>query len=324
VGALLVVLSAATLRDSKAASIFTPSDPLDLLVEPGSLAPLAHEPGFLRGASGERYTIEEGIVRMLRNVDSNLARELEAQDIALEEYTSPKLLMPRYERDMAELALVELFGGSPPRGTILDAGCGIGLLGSLYPDLGLIGLDASLTLLKEARRGYRLRVEASAEALPFRSGSFDVVVALNMLHHVINPERAVREFARLLRPGGSLVAVDPRKVLPIELAKRVLRSSDSAFAPTHKAFTVSEYEGIVRQSGLFEIARSERVGLASLVAMGGLDALKLSPYIRNPDFVVRLLRTTDRVLFGVPGVARAGLNLAVLAVRSELAVSAPA
>jgi SAM-dependent methyltransferase len=292
-------------------------DPRDLLVEPKTLGELEYDSGFFRSASGQRYAVEDGIVRMLRDVDPDLARELEAQHSALEEYTSPKLLTPRYERDMAELALVELFGGTPPSGTILDAGCGIGLLGTLYPDLGLIGLDASLTLLKEARKGYRLRVEASAEAMPFRSGAFDVVVALNMLHHVISPDRAVREFARLLRPGGHLVAVDPRKVPPVEVAKRLLRSGDSAFAPTHKAFTVEEYRSIVEQDGLFRIRESKRVGLVSLLAMGGLDALRISNRIHDADRVVRLLRETDRLLFRIPGVEQAGLNLAVLATRTD-------
>lgn len=292
-------------------------NPLDLLVEPGTLAPLERHSDHFRGPSGERYAVEDGIVRLLRNVDPDLARELDAQDNAVEEYTSPKLLMPRYERDMAELALVELFGGAPPSGAILDAGCGVGLLGSLYPELGLVGLDASMTLLKNARTGYRLRVEASAEAIPFRSGSFDVVVALNMLHHVIDPDRAVREYARLLRPGGRLVAVDPRKVLPVEIAKRLLRSRDTAFAPTHKAFTVEEYHGIVKQNGLFRIEETKRVGLLSLLAMGGLDALRLSHRVSDPDAVVRLLRETDRLLFRLPGIGRAGLNLAVLATRTE-------
>jgi len=296
------------------------ADPVDLLVEPGSLRPLTRDGKAFVGPTGERYVVEGDIVRLLRNVDSDLSVELEAQSNALEEYMSPKFLMPRYERDMAELALIELFGGSPPRGRILDAGCGIGILGRLYPDLGLVGLDASIHLLREARSGYRLLVEASAEAIPFPSGSFDVVVALNMLHHVINPERAVREFARLLKPGGSLVAVDPRKVAPIELAKRMLRSKDAAFAPTHKAFTVDEYATLVQKDGLFSIARSERVGLASLVAMGGLDAARLSPFVPSPDRFVGALRGVDRLLFAIPGVARAGLNLAILATRSPRAV----
>jgi len=278
--------------------------------------PLEHQADALVAPSGERYAIDGGVVRMLRNVDSDLSRELDAQTTALDEYINPKYLMPRYERHMAELALVELFGGSPPSGRILDAGCGIGILGRLYPQLGLVGLDASMTLLREARQGYRLLVEASAEQLPFPNGSFDVVVALNMLHHVIHPERAVREFARVLRPGGNLVTVDPRKVAPIELAKQLLRSSDAAFAPTHKAFTADEYAMLVEQDGLFRISESKRVGLASLIVMGGLDAVKLSPLVPNPEAMVGLLRRLDGALFKLPGGERAGLNLAVFATKN--------
>jgi len=290
--------------------------PATTLLEPGTRVPLRAESDAYVGSNGTRYEIEDGVVRLLGAVDPALAAELRAQDIALEEYRDPGLLMPRYERDMARLALVELFGGSPPQGDILDAGCGIGLLGRLYPQLKLVGLDASMTLIREAKDGYRLRVEASAETLPFADASFDVVIALNMLHHVINPDRAVSEFARVLRPGGTLVAVDPRKVGVIELAKQVLRGRDTAFAPSHKAFGVEEYDHLVEQQGLFTLERRERVGLFTLVSMGGLDALKLSPRLPNPELAANLLRSVDQALFRVPGVSRAGLNLAIRATRT--------
>jgi SAM-dependent methyltransferase len=288
----------------------------ELLADPLTRERLRRDGDGYSTGSGEFYTVEDGVVRMLRRVDPDLARELEAQDHALAEYSDPGFLMPRYERQMAELALVRLFGGELPKGRILDAGCGIGLLGRLYPGLELVGLDASMTLLREAAVGYRLRVEASAEALPFQDHSFDVVVALNMLHHVINPDAAVREFARVLKLGGTLVAVDPRKVAPIELAKRLLRGKNKAFAPTHKAFTVAEYEQLIRQNGLFEVTEALRVGLLSLLGMGGLDALQLSPLLPARDRIASAFVAADRLAFAVPGVARSGLNLALRATRS--------
>jgi|SRR5688572_464590 SAM-dependent methyltransferase len=292
------------------------SDPRgELLVDPLTRARVTRQGESYASDSGERYEIVEGIVRMLRQVNPALAAELAAQDLALSEYSDPAFLMPRYERHMAELALVDLFGGHPPRGRILDAGCGIGLLGRLYPELGLVGLDASFTLLRNATTGYDLRVEASAEALPFADATFDVVVALNMLHHVIDPDAAVGEFARVLKPGGTLVAVDPRKVLPIELAKKLLRGNNKAFAPTHKAFGVEEYERLIRQHGRFEVEDARRVGLMSLVGMGGLDAAKISPLLPSRDRIAEAFVATDRLAFRLPGVARAGLNLAIRARR---------
>jgi SAM-dependent methyltransferase len=286
-----------------------------MLVEPGSLGAVQREGDEYVGVSGQRYAIENGIVRMLKHVDPDLARELEVQDVALALYSDPRLLMPRYEQDMARLAVLEMFGGKPPTGMVLDAGCGIGLLGSMFPDLGLVGLDASFTLLKTAKVGYAMLVEASAEALPFPDASFDTVIALNMLHHVIRPDAAVCEFARVLRPNGRLIALDPRRVFPVELAKRVLRGRDPAFAPTHKAFGVAEYHAIIRQQGRFHVEDARRVGLLSLLAMAGLDALGWSRWFKNPQTVVDALRGADRWLFRVPGLERAGLNLAVLGVR---------
>ena len=121
-------------------------------------------------------------------------------------------------------------------------------------------------------------------------------------------------FGPTLHPGR-LVALDPRKVFPIELAKRVLRGRDPAFAPTHKAFGVAEYDGIIRQGGRFRVETARRVGLLSLLVMAGFDALGWSRRLRNPQSVVDALRGADRWLFRVPGLERAGLNLAVRAVR---------
>jgi SAM-dependent methyltransferase len=47
-----------------------------------------------------------------------------------------------------------------------------------------------------------LTVQADAEALPFEPGSFDVVMAIGVLHHLPDTERALRSIARYAKPGG--------------------------------------------------------------------------------------------------------------------------
>jgi SAM-dependent methyltransferase len=88
---------------------------------------------------------------------------------------------------------------------ILDVGCGEGALSAALPHpppLRLVGLDASAALLR-AHPGPRVR--ADALRLPFRDGTFDAAVAVNMLHHLDDPGRALREARRVLAPGGLLL-----------------------------------------------------------------------------------------------------------------------
>src|SRR5438046_126606 len=154
-----------------------------LLTVPGGGAPLRPDGDAFVSEDGRRFRVERGIVRTLHQVDSALAAELAAQEVAKDIYLDERLLLPRYEEELARFAVEELFRDGRGGTAILDAGCGIGLLGRLYPSLGIVGLDASMPLLEQAR-GYRLLVEGSTEALPFADGSFDAVLSLNTLHHV--------------------------------------------------------------------------------------------------------------------------------------------
>jgi len=97
------------------------------------------------------------------------------------------------------------------RGRTLDLGCGTGRNLPLFPPaVRAVGLDPSLPSLQRARRrapGVPL-VQASAEALPFRDGSFDTVVSGLALCSVPDPARGLAEIRRVLRPGGSLRALE--------------------------------------------------------------------------------------------------------------------
>ena len=59
--------------------------------------------------------------------------------------------------------------------------------------------------------------EADAAALPFADGSFDLVLSCAMLHHVIHWESALKEAARVLRPGGYLAGYDILDSPPMRL-----------------------------------------------------------------------------------------------------------
>jgi SAM-dependent methyltransferase len=110
-----------------------------------------------------------------------------------------------------------LAAGAPA--LVLDAGCGAGtdlvaLASSLPGESRIIGLDASAALLAcAAERTGIIRkrctlVQGDILSLPFRDGSFDACRIDRVLQHIHDPERGIRELARTLRPGGTLVAFD--------------------------------------------------------------------------------------------------------------------
>ena len=100
---------------------------------------------------------------------------------------------------------------------ILDVGCGTGyLLRSLAkrcPDADeLVGVDPAPSMIEVANGSVddnRLRFSpALAENLPFRDGTFDLVVSTTSFDHWSDQQAGLRECARVITPGGHLVLVD--------------------------------------------------------------------------------------------------------------------
>ena len=122
------------------------------------------------------------------------------------ELNATSLLNEFYNRP----ALVELAGDVAGR-RILDVGCGSGPILADLRDRGAIvtGVDASAGMLDQARArlgtGVDLRVADLAEPLPFGDGTFDDVVASQVLHYLKDWGPTLAELHRVLRPGGRLI-----------------------------------------------------------------------------------------------------------------------
>jgi SAM-dependent methyltransferase len=105
----------------------------------------------------------------------------------------------------------------PAGADVLEVGCGTGVLTRALaglPDVeSVVGVDLAPSLLEKARElaaGVpNVRFEqADARSLPLAGESVDVVVFDSTLSHVPEPERALAEALRVLRPGGTLAAFD--------------------------------------------------------------------------------------------------------------------
>jgi ubiquinone/menaquinone biosynthesis C-methylase UbiE len=95
---------------------------------------------------------------------------------------------------------------------VLEIATGPGLLAKhvAHAASEMIATDYSDGMIREAKKGEcppNLRFEiADAMALPYENGSFDAVLIANALHIVPDPEKALSEIERVLKPGGILIA----------------------------------------------------------------------------------------------------------------------
>lgn len=137
--------------------------------------------------------------------------------------------------------------------TILDAGCGPGGNGAWLRQHGrVVAVDQAADALRFVRSGRPelAPVRADVEALPFADETFDVAVAITVVYSVPDDAAAVAELARVLRPGGVTLVLEP--------AFSALRRAHDQTVHTRRRYRRAELAGVATRAGL----RVERVTYA--------------------------------------------------------------
>lgn len=161
--------------------------------------------------------------------------------------------------------------GPRPGERVLEVGCGLGadaraLAEAVGPAGEVVAVDVSEAMLAAARERHDERLNVTYEradvtALPFDDGTFDVVRVERVLQHVAAPDRACAEMARVLKPGGRLLALDTDwGSLAVDLA-------DTALAERCLAHTADRF--VQRRAGL---------QLRRLLAGAGLRDVEVDAY----------------------------------------------
>lgn len=162
--------------------------------------------------------------------------------------------------DVVENAVLTTVGKAPLH-AVLDLGTGTGrMLELLAPRAQrAVGIDQSPAMLNLARtrlenagiRNVQLR-QGDLYALPVERDGYDLVIVHQVLHYLDDPARALREAARVLRPGGRIVVVDfaPH-------ANEFLREQH---AHRRLGFAAAEIEGFLREAGLEQAAHRDLAG----------------------------------------------------------------
>lgn len=98
----------------------------------------------------------------------------------------------------------------------LDVGCGSGRKVGLWMksrNRDYVGVDVSANAVEEARSlGLQASEIDDATSLPFPDASFDVITCIEVLEHLFNPNDAIDEMSRVLKPGGILIVTVPNVV----------------------------------------------------------------------------------------------------------------
>ncbi len=104
------------------------------------------------------------------------------------------------------------------KGDILENGCGVGMyVEHLAPFGGKItGLEYDFERAAEAGQRSPRIMNAAGENLPFPANSFDLILSHEVLEHVQDDSKAVREMIRVLKPGGRVTIFVPNRWYPFE------------------------------------------------------------------------------------------------------------
>jgi len=125
-----------------------------------------------------------------------------------------------------------------PGMTIADIGCGWGYMGHLLlpkilPGGSVYGVDIDAKFVKQAidfsheNTNYLV---GDVHSIPLKDESVELAICQALLMHIANPESAVKEMARIVKPGGKVVTIEPNNIL----AKLTQWDNINVFTPEEK------------------------------------------------------------------------------------------
>lgn len=222
-----------------------------------------------------------------------------------------RLLVPELENSQYEFVRV-LEDALRGRQSWLDLGCGRRLLPDWMPSEledrlrknapRTIGTDLDLASLRD-NVTLSLRVQASAEALPFPASAFDIVSANMVMEHVAEPAEVLGELRRVLRPGGVFIFHTPNRFywamrlgrfapqwLKATLAALLEGRAEEDVFPTHYRLNDVDEISRVAVSAGFQVERLTAISSSPVLTPLGpfvIPELLWTRLLRRPSLAAR-------------------------------------
>ncbi|MEV0278938.1 methyltransferase domain-containing protein [Streptomyces sp. NPDC050610] len=192
--------------------------------------------------------------------------------------------------------------GAAGPATVLDVGCGDGTAAAIasaaLPGHRFVGVDWSQGALRRAAGGmpYAVRGEVTGGGLPFASGVADAVLFSEVIEHLVDPDGALEEIRRVLRPGGHLLLSTPNLAAWYNRALLL-----AGVQPVFSEVSLRQIHGRPGTQVVGHLRLFTARALRELLTASGFAAVRLAgaPYHDVP----RPLRPLDRAACRAPSLA---------------------
>jgi ubiquinone/menaquinone biosynthesis C-methylase UbiE len=141
-------------------------------------------------------------------------------------------------------------------GAVLDLGCGDGRLTPELRGSHVVGADVSRVALDRARtrladRDIELVELTPGAVMPFSDGEFDLVLAAEVLEHVVDVETLLSEARRVLRPGGEIAVTTPAhgRRTGLRMLTRGFSSEFDPLSPHVRFFSRDSLRTVLKDAG---------------------------------------------------------------------------
>ncbi len=148
-----------------------------------------------------------------------------------------------YEDRADKMAVAALLSRIPSVGSLADIGGGTGRIAKVYKERAnrITIVDPSSEQLKHAKKSlvgtlYAEFSVGTAERMPFSDDTFDTAVCTRVFHYIHDPEKAIREIYRVLKPGGYFILEIPNKYHFKNRVFGILRGKRDDDASSHNSF----------------------------------------------------------------------------------------
>jgi len=262
---------------------------------------------------GKVYEIRDGIAHMLSEEMKSFAEEIAVQDRVACEYEQKRYQYP-YARRYHDWWTDQMLSGVRADGRILDNGCGTGLMFDKLNPSQVVGLDISSEMLKYAAKHSDQLILGNSQKLPLKDNSFDVVFCRSLLHHLPEPELAIKEISRVLRSQGQAVFADTNSSL-LSYLPRIIANRGEHFSEEHKNLNRRIMYRLLEP--YFEIQEVKYFGYIAYPLLGFPDILKLFKFVPFKSIAEPALMLFDNILSRIPLLRTQSWGILVKAVKRD-------